>query len=205
MQGPADSASIFLQPQRDRSSKVHWALLFASSPQGDKNPSTLASSFPSLRHFIQSLKIAPLVRPTGGPRVLLFRLIDAQRRIQMLAAGKLVGFVPTKDSKRSRAFYEGKLGLQFVSDDQFALVMKAGENMVRIAKGADFVPAQYTVMGWEVTEIEALVKWLNGRGVTFEKYPFVEDQELGIWTAPGGARVAWFKDPDGNVLSLSQH
>jgi len=123
----------------------------------------------------------------------------------MLAAGKLVGFVPTKDSKRSRAFYEGKLGLQFVSDDQFALVMKTGENMVRIAKGADFVPAQYTVMGWEVTEIEALVKWLNGRGVTFEKYPFVEDQELGIWTAPGGARVAWFKDPDGNVLSLSQH
>jgi len=123
----------------------------------------------------------------------------------MLAAGKLVGFVPTKDSKRSRAFYEGKLGLQFVSDDQFALVMKAGENMVRIARGADFVPAQYTVMGWEVTDIEAVVKWLNGRGVTFEKYPFVEDQELGIWTAPGGARVAWFKDPDGNVLSLSQH
>jgi catechol 2,3-dioxygenase-like lactoylglutathione lyase family enzyme len=123
----------------------------------------------------------------------------------MLAGSKLIGFVPTKDSKRARAFYEGKLGFQFVSDDQFALVMQAGESMIRIAKAGDFTPAPYTVMGWEVTEIEPMVKWLNGRGVTFEKYPFVEDRGLGIWTAPGGDKVAWFKDPDGNVLSLSQH
>lgn len=123
----------------------------------------------------------------------------------MLAASKLIGFVPTKDSKRSREFYEGKLGFQFVSDDQFALVMQAGDSMIRIAKAGNFTPAQYTVMGWEVTEIEAIVKWLNGRGVVFEKYPFVQDRELGIWTTPNGDKVAWFKDPDGNVLSLSQH
>ncbi len=123
----------------------------------------------------------------------------------MLAASKLIGFVPTKDSKRSREFYEGKLGFQFVSDDQFALVMQAGDSMIRIAKAGNFTPAQYTVMGWEVTEIEAMVKWLNGRGVVFEKYPFVQDRELGIWTTPNGDKVAWFKDPDGNVLSLSQH
>jgi catechol 2,3-dioxygenase-like lactoylglutathione lyase family enzyme len=123
----------------------------------------------------------------------------------MLASGKLVGFVPTKDSKRAREFYEGKLGFQFVSDDQFALVMQAGDSMIRIAKAKDFKPAQYTVMGWEVADVEAMVKWLNGRGVTFEKYPFVEDRELGIWTTPNGDKVAWFKDPDGNVLSLSQH
>jgi hypothetical protein len=123
----------------------------------------------------------------------------------MLASGKLIGFVPTKDSKLAREFYEGKLGFQFVSDDQFALVMQAGENMIRIAKAKDFTPAQYTVMGWEVADVEAMVKWLNGRGVTFEKYPFVKDQELGIWTTPNGDKVAWFKDPDGNVLSLSQH
>ena len=123
----------------------------------------------------------------------------------MLAASKLIGFVPTKDSNRARDFYESKLGFQFVSDDQFALVMQAGDSMIRIAKAANFTPAQYTVMGWEVTDIEAVVKWLNGRGVTFEKYPFVEDRELGIWTTPNGDRVAWFKDPDGNVLSLSQH
>ena len=123
----------------------------------------------------------------------------------MLAASKLIGFVPTKDSKRSREFYEGKLGFQFVSDDQFALVMQAGESMIRIAKAGNFTPAQYTVMGWEVNDIDAMVKWLNGRGVVFEKYPFVQDQKLGIWTTPNGDKVAWFKDPDGNVLSLSQH
>jgi catechol 2,3-dioxygenase-like lactoylglutathione lyase family enzyme len=123
----------------------------------------------------------------------------------MLASGKLVGFVPTKDSKRAREFYEGKLGFQFVSDDQFALVMQAGKSMIRIAKVKDFKPAQYTVMGWEVADVEAMVKLLNGRGVKFEKYPFVEDRELGIWTTPNGDKVAWFKDPDGNVLSLSQH
>lgn len=123
----------------------------------------------------------------------------------MLAEGKLIGFVPTKDSARSREFYEGKLGFKFVSDDQFALVMQAGESMIRIAKVDKFTPAQYTVMGWEVSDIEAMVKWLNGRGVSFEKYPFVQDQKQGIWTTPNGDKVAWFKDPDGNVLSLSQH
>jgi catechol 2,3-dioxygenase-like lactoylglutathione lyase family enzyme len=123
----------------------------------------------------------------------------------MISTGKLIGFVPTRDAKRSRDFYEGILGLQFVSDDPYALVMRSGENMVRIAKGADFKPAQYTVMGWEVEDVEAAVKRLNARGVTFEKYPFVQDQALGIWTTPNGDKVAWFKDPDGNVLSLSQH
>ncbi|HEY2360828.1 MAG TPA: VOC family protein [Candidatus Angelobacter sp.] len=123
----------------------------------------------------------------------------------MLSAGKLVGFVPTKDSARSREFYEGKLGFKFVSDDQFALVMQAGKSMIRIVKGAKFKPAQYTVMGWEVTDIVAIVKWLNGRGVSFEKYPFIQDQKRGIWITPNGDKVAWFKDPDGNVLSLSQH
>jgi catechol 2,3-dioxygenase-like lactoylglutathione lyase family enzyme len=123
----------------------------------------------------------------------------------LLSASKLIGFVPTTDSNRSRKFYEGKLGFKFVSDDQFALVMQAGESMIRIAKAGKFTPAQYTVMGWEVTDIEATVKWLTGRGVIFEKYPFVQDQEHGIWTTPNGDKVAWFKDPDGNVLSLSQH
>jgi len=118
---------------------------------------------------------------------------------------KLIGFVPTTDSNRSRQFYEGKLGFKFVSDDQFALVIQAGESMIRIAKAGKFTPAQYTVMGWEVTDIDAMVKWLSERGVIFEKYPFVQDQKQGIWTTPNGDKVVWFKDPDGNVLSLSQH
>ena len=123
----------------------------------------------------------------------------------MLAASKLIGFVPTRDSVKARAFYEDKLGFQFVSDDPFALVMQAGESSIRIAKAKDFTPAPYTVMGWEVSDVEAVVKWLTQRSVAFEKYPFVQDRELGIWTTPGGDKVAWFKDPDGNVLSVSQH
>ena len=123
----------------------------------------------------------------------------------MLSSSKLIGFVPTKDSQKARAFYEGKLGFQFVSDDQFALVMRAGETMIRIAKAQDFTPAPYTVLGWEVRDIEAIVRWLTQRGVVFEKYPFVQDRELGIWTTPNGDKVAWFKDADGNVLSVSQH
>ncbi len=123
----------------------------------------------------------------------------------MLAASKIIGFVPTKDSQKARGFYEGKLGFQFVSDDPFALVVKAGETMIRVAKAQDFTPAPYTVMGWEVSDIEAVIDWLQARGVAMEKYPFVEDRDRGIWTAPTGDKVAWFKDPDGNVLSVSQH
>jgi catechol 2,3-dioxygenase-like lactoylglutathione lyase family enzyme len=123
----------------------------------------------------------------------------------MLASSKIIGFVPTKDSAQARSFYEGKLGFQFVSDDPFALVMKAGETQVRIAKVQDFTPPPFTVLGWEVSNIEEVVAWLQKRGVAFEKYPWVEDKERGIWAAPSGDKIAWFKDPDGNVLSISQH
>jgi catechol 2,3-dioxygenase-like lactoylglutathione lyase family enzyme len=124
----------------------------------------------------------------------------------MLASSKMVGFVPARDSQKAREFYEGKLGFQFVSDDAFALVVLAGENKIRIAKvPKDFAPVAFTILGWEVQDIEAVVAWLKGRGVAFEKYPFIQDPELGIWTAPGGDKVAWFKDPDGNVLSVAQH
>jgi hypothetical protein len=83
----------------------------------------------------------------------------------MLASSKVIGFVPTKDAQRARAFYEGKLEFRFVSDDQFALVLRAGETMIRIAKAQDFTPAPYAVLGWEVREVEAVVRWLQKRGV----------------------------------------
>jgi len=123
----------------------------------------------------------------------------------MLASGRMIGFLLTSDYDKARAFFEGTLGFQFVSLDQYALVMKAGASTIRIGKVANFTPAQNTVLGWEVQDIAAVVTWLQGRGVTLEKYPFVQDRELGIWTAPSGDKVAWFKDPDGNVLSVSQH
>jgi catechol 2,3-dioxygenase-like lactoylglutathione lyase family enzyme len=123
----------------------------------------------------------------------------------MLTAGKMVGFIATKDYDEARAFYEGKLGFEFLSLDQFALVVRAGDHKIRIAKVPDFAPFHGTVLGWEVGDIEAVVTWLRDRGVSTEKYPFVADKELGIWTAPSGDKVAWFKDPDGNVLSVSYH
>jgi len=123
----------------------------------------------------------------------------------MLASGKMVGFVPTKDYDKARAFYEGKLEFEFVSLDQYALVMSVGGHRIRIAKVPNFTPLQGTILGWEVKNIETVVNWLRDRGVPSEKYPFVQDRELGIWTTPNGDKVAWFKDPDGNVLSVSQH
>ena len=123
----------------------------------------------------------------------------------MLASGKMVGFVPTKDYDKARAFYGGKLEFEFVSLDQYALVMSVGGHRIRIAKVHNFTPLQGTILGWEVKNIETVVIWLRDRGVPSEKYPFVQDRELGIWTTPNGDKVAWFKDPDGNILGVSQH
>ena len=122
----------------------------------------------------------------------------------MLAQGKMAGFIPTTDYGRSRTFYE-KLDFEFVSLDQYALVMRVGAHRIRMTKIPNFQPLQGTILGWEVQNIETVAAWLRDRGVPTEKYPFVQDRELGIWTAPGGDKVAWFKDPDGNILSIAQH
>ena len=122
----------------------------------------------------------------------------------MLGSIDIVAFVPTKDTEKARAFYEGVLGLRFVKDDGFALVLDANGIMVRVAK-AQFTPAPFTILGWQVSDIKKVVTGLQGKGVQFERFGFFEQDELGIWTAPTGDMVAWFKDPDGNVLSVSQH
>jgi catechol 2,3-dioxygenase-like lactoylglutathione lyase family enzyme len=123
----------------------------------------------------------------------------------VIAEGEVMGFVPTADSARARSFYEKALGLGFVSEDQFALVVKSGETFIRIAKVAEFEPAPYTILGWRVQNIEDEVRTLNARGVAFKRYSYFAQDDLGIWAAPSGDKVAWFNDPDGNVLSLSQH
>jgi catechol 2,3-dioxygenase-like lactoylglutathione lyase family enzyme len=122
----------------------------------------------------------------------------------MLGSTNIVAFVPTKDPAKARAFYEGVLGLRFVKDDGFALVMSANGIMVRVSK-AEFMPAQFTILGWQVTDIEKMAANLQAKGVQFERFGFFEQDQLGIWTAPSGDKVAWFKDPDGNILSVSQH
>ena len=123
----------------------------------------------------------------------------------MLGSMKIVAFVPIKDSEKARSFYEGVLGLRFVKDDGFALVFEANGIMVRAAQMKDFTPAPFTVLGWQVSEIENVVRDLQKKGVHFEIFGFFQQDELGIWTAPTGDKVAWFKDPDGNILSVSQH
>jgi catechol 2,3-dioxygenase-like lactoylglutathione lyase family enzyme len=123
----------------------------------------------------------------------------------MLGAINIVAFVPTRDSGKARLFYEGVLGLRFVKDDGFALVLDANGIMVRVAKAPEFKPAPFTIQGWQVTGIEKVVTALQEKGVHFEIFGFLEQDKLGIWTAPSGDKVAWFKDPDGNVLSVSEH
>lgn len=115
-------------------------------------------------------------------------------------------FVATREPARAKAFYADILGLRFVSEDQFAVVFDLDGIMFRVTYVPDMVPVKYTVLGWEVSDIVAAVNQLQAAGVTFERYgDFMKQDDLGIWTAPGGSRVAWFKDPDGNVLSVAQH
>ena len=122
----------------------------------------------------------------------------------MLGSINIVAFVPTKDAEKARAFYVDVLGLRFVKDDGFAMVLEANGIMVRVAR-AEFTPAQFTILGWQVADIEKVAEELSAKSVHFERFGFFEQDALGIWTAPSGDKVAWFKDPDGNILSISQH
>ena len=124
----------------------------------------------------------------------------------ILGSSKLVAFVPTTDPAKARAFYEDLLGLRLVADEKpFALVFDANGTMLRVTTVAEHQPAPFTVLGWEVDDIESTVKRLSAPGVEFQRYPGLNDSNpLGIWTAPSGARIAWFHDPDNNVLSLTQ-
>jgi catechol 2,3-dioxygenase-like lactoylglutathione lyase family enzyme len=122
----------------------------------------------------------------------------------MLNSAPVVCFVPTTDAARCRSFYEHVLGLEFVAEDGFAVTMRANGVRVRLARLEQFTPAPFTILGWEVPDIYKMADAFEARGVAFEKFGLPNQDARGIWTAPGGARVAWFKDPDGNVLSVTQ-
>ncbi|MGA3187735.1 MAG: VOC family protein [Bryobacteraceae bacterium] len=111
----------------------------------------------------------------------------------------------TTNADRARAFFRDTLGLRLVSEDGFALVFDSGGAPLRISLAQEVIPAKYTVLGWDVKDIRATVTALKKAGVIFEIFGFFKQDELGIWTAPNGDQVAWFKDPDGNVLSVSHH
>ncbi|HEX3627954.1 MAG TPA: VOC family protein [Verrucomicrobiae bacterium] len=118
--------------------------------------------------------------------------------------GKIIGFVATRNPAGARKFYEETLGLALVHDDAFAMVFDANGTMLRVQKVQEFLPARHTVLGWEVRDICAEVAELAKRGVRFERFEGLAQDELAIWKSPSGGKVAWFKDPDGNTLSLTQ-
>lgn len=120
-----------------------------------------------------------------------------------LASAKLVAFAPTRNPSRAREFYAGTLGLRLVEENSFALVFDANGTVLRITTVPELTPHNFTVLGWVVPDMMAAMTSLVDRGVQFERYGFLPQDENGIWTAPSGAQVAWFKDPDGNVLSVS--
>jgi catechol 2,3-dioxygenase-like lactoylglutathione lyase family enzyme len=122
----------------------------------------------------------------------------------MLSKSNVVAFVATSKSDSSKDFYERILGLRLISDDAFAIAFDANGTMLRVQKVQEHTPPTYTVLGWDVSDIRACAKELLSRGVSCERYEWLEQDELGVWTAPSGAKIAWFKDPDGNTLSLTQ-
>jgi catechol 2,3-dioxygenase-like lactoylglutathione lyase family enzyme len=120
-------------------------------------------------------------------------------------AYRVVTFLLTKDTVAALAFYRDTLGLKFLRDDGFALVFDMNGVLLRISKDPEFKPAQHAVLGWESADIVASVDRLREKGIVFNRYVNMGQDERGISTFPNGDRVAWFKDPDGNVLSISQH
>ena len=123
-----------------------------------------------------------------------------------LGESRLMAFAATTDPAKARAFYEGTLGLRLASDEApFALVFDAGGTMLRVTTVKELHPDPFTVLGWQVDSIESTVRELTAAGVGFQRYPGVNDKDPnGIWQSPSGARIAWFKDPDGNVLSVTE-
>jgi catechol 2,3-dioxygenase-like lactoylglutathione lyase family enzyme len=122
----------------------------------------------------------------------------------MLKSRPIVAFVATTDPKRAKAFYARTLGLRLVSEDGFALAFDAGGTMLRVAIVKTLQPAGYTILGWIVPDIAKAARDLAKRGVVFQRYEGMPQDELGIWSSPSGARVAWFTDPDQNTLSLTE-
>jgi catechol 2,3-dioxygenase-like lactoylglutathione lyase family enzyme len=121
-----------------------------------------------------------------------------------LGDADLIAFAPSTDLARSRAFYEGILGLRLVEDSSFAVAFDAHGTQLRVTAVHERVAAPYTVLGWLVPDIADAIDRLVARGIAFNRYDGMDQDPRGVWESPSGARIAWFEDPDGNVLSLTQ-
>ena len=122
----------------------------------------------------------------------------------MLAHCDLIAFIATTQPEQARVFYSEVLGLPLMEDTPFALVFDAHGTMLRIQKVQTLIPAEHTVLGWHVVDVHEAVEMLLKRGIIFDRYPGLPQDEQGIWTTPDGNKIAWFTDPDGNTLSVTE-
>jgi catechol 2,3-dioxygenase-like lactoylglutathione lyase family enzyme len=122
----------------------------------------------------------------------------------MISGNKLKAFVPTKNPENARIFYRDILGLKLISEDNFAMEFDSNGTKIRITNVQELKPQPFTILGWDVDNIVSAIKLLNEKNIYCEKYDSLKQDELGIWISPEGTKVAWFKDPDGNILSFSE-
>ena len=122
----------------------------------------------------------------------------------MLGDKNLKAFVPTTKPKEAKSFYRDILGLTLLSEDNYALEFDANGTLLRVTIVPELTPHPFTILGWNVDDIAAVIKQLNKKKVIFERYDFLKQDNLGVWASPNGSKVAWFKDPDGNILSLTE-
>jgi catechol 2,3-dioxygenase-like lactoylglutathione lyase family enzyme len=122
----------------------------------------------------------------------------------VLESSDLIAFVSTAEPERSRLFYETTLGLRVIDDSTYACAYDVHGTQLRVTVVDDVSPRPYTVLGWRVDDIDAAVRALTARDVTVVRYPGMDQDEAGVWTSPSGARIAWFEDPDHNLLSLTE-
>ena len=116
----------------------------------------------------------------------------------------LIAFSQTVHPEKAKAFYGGVLGLNLVEDSPFAIAFRSGRTSLRIQKVQSFSPSPFTTLGWQVPHVRAAAQQLVAKGVSFQRYEGMKQDDLGIWLSPGGSQICWFKDPDGNTLSLTQ-
>jgi catechol 2,3-dioxygenase-like lactoylglutathione lyase family enzyme len=121
----------------------------------------------------------------------------------MLANETLVAFLATSKPAAARAFYEGVLGLAFVMDEEHLVVFDGASARLMLQKTDQVTPPHGTALGWNVADLRGTIRALAARGVVFERYKNMQQDDLGVWSPAPGHGVAWFKDPDGNLLSLS--
>ena len=122
----------------------------------------------------------------------------------ILGRQKIVAFVSTASPVKARRFYQRTLGLRLVEESPFALAFDVSGTMLRVSIVDKAVIAPYTVLGWKVADVSATVTKLRKAGVKFNRYPGMGQDKQGVWTSPSGAQIAWFKDPDGNTLSVTE-